>query len=89
MKNNAYIACYLLVMDKLNIVNNKEKQRFEDAVLELMSEGESEMVDIGQPLTREFDNAFVARERANRCSRFIQPDGDYGEWGRLIDASLS
>ncbi len=29
VNNNAYITCYLFVMDKLNIVNNKEKQRFE------------------------------------------------------------
>lgn len=67
----------------------KTKQSFEDAFIELITEGDSEMVDIGQPLTREFGNAYVARERINRCSRFIRPDGEFGEWGRLIDASLT
>lgn len=67
----------------------KYKQSFEDAFIEIITEGDSEMVDIGQPLTREFGSAYVARERINRCSRFIRPDGNFGEWGQLIDTSLT
>ena len=67
----------------------KVKQSFEDAYIELLTEGDSEVYDAGQPLTREFDNAYVARQRINHCSRFIQRDGSYGEWGQFIEASFT
>lgn len=67
----------------------KVKQSFEDAFIELLNEGDSEMFDAGQPLTRDFDNAYVARQRVNHCSRFIQPDGTFGEWGEWIDTWLT
>ena len=67
----------------------KAKQSFEDAYIELLTEEGSDLYEAGQPLTRDFDNAYVARQRINYCSRFIARDGNYGEWGQLIDASFS
>ena len=70
-------------------LQRKFKQSFEEAYLELLNEDSSTIYEAGQPLTGDFDNAYVARQRVNYCSRFIQPDGNFGEWGNFIEASFS
>lgn len=64
------------------------RQSFSDTLNLMLQENELDIYELGQPLSGEFSRAVEAQKRINHCHKFIKSDGNYGDWGLIIESAL-